>query len=220
MKNLVAEYADILQTIQVLNERKKYIEGIFLTEGADRLKDTKVKSTDFTDEAGNKVTYTEAVSLSIVSPEYLRQLFGSAYKDIITETVKTDYKVSNKLYEKMLTALYLNDFTRITVEEFWEQLACSDDKKKALRRKIKGSDFAKDKKYLMEIGGFSDSDAGDFAYLLSDAVIWSALTAVCRLSGMEPTDDNLETVIHSINAAVAVDETSKLKMERVKNDEN
>ena len=72
----------------------------------------------------------------------------------------------------------------------------------------------------MEIGGFSDSDAGDFAYLLSDAVIWSALTAVCRLSGMEPTDDNLETVIHSINAAVAVDETSKLKIERVKNDEN
>lgn len=219
MSILVAKLVEITCAIEKLTEQKKEIEAQLLTDGADALKDTKMKSTDFSDETGNKVTYTEAATLTIISPQYLKQLFGAAYKDIITETVETKYKVSKKLYERMLTALYLNDYTRITVEDFWAQLPCSDEKKKALRRKIKGSDFAKDKEHLMEIGEFSESDAGDFAYMLADAVIWSALVAVCQLAGMEPTDGNLETIIHSINAAVAVDETSKLKLERVKNDE-
>lgn len=134
--------------------------------------------------------------------------------------METKYKVSKKLYERMLTALYLNDYTRITVENFWAQLSCSDEKKKALRRKIKGSDFAKDKEHLMEIGEFSESDAGDFAYMFADAVIWSALVSVCRLAGMEPTEANLETIIHSINAAVSVNETSKIKLERIEDDKN
>lgn len=219
MSTLVAKLVEITCAIDKLTEQRKKIESQLLTDGADALRDTKMKSTDFTDERGNKVTYTEAASLTILSPQYLKQLFGAAYKDIITETVETKYKVSKKLYERMLTALYLNDYTRITVEDFWVQLPCSDEKKKALRRKIKGNDFAQDKKHLMEIGEFSQSDAGDFAYMLADAVVWSALVSVCRLAGMEPTEANLETIIHSINAAVVVDETSKLKLERVKNDE-
>jgi len=219
MSILVAKLVEITNHIEKLTEEKKKIEAQLLTNGADELKDTKMKSTDFSDEEGNKVTYTEASTLTIISPQYLKQLFGTAYKDIITETVETKYKVSKKLYEKMLIALFLNDYTRITIEEFWEQLPCSEQKKTALRRKIKGIDFAKDKEHLMEIGEFSEADASDFAFMLADAVIWSSLVAVCKLAGMEPTAENLETIIHSINAAVAVDETSKLKLERVKNDE-
>ncbi len=220
MSVLVARLVEITNHIERLTEEKKKIEAQLLTDGADELKDTKMKSTDFIDEVGNKVTYTEAATLTIISPQYLKQLFGAAYKDIITETVETKYKVSKKLYERMLTALYLNDYTRITVDDFWKQLPCSDEKKKALRRKIKGNDFAKDKEHLMKIGEFSESDAGDFAYMLADAVIWSTLVAVCRLAEMEPTDGNMNVIIHSLNAAVSVDETSKLKLERVKNDEN
>ncbi len=220
MSTLVAKLVEITCAIDKLTEQRKKIESQLLTDGADALRDTKMKSTDFTDERGNKVTYTEATNLTIISPQYLKQLFGAAYKDIITETVETKYKVSKKLYERMLTALYLNDYTRITVEDFWEQLPCSDEKKKALRRKIKGNDFSKDKKYLMEIGEFAEPDASDFAYMLSDAVIWSALVSVCRLAGMEPTDDNLETIIYSINAAVSVNETSKIKLERIEDEKS
>lgn len=216
MSKLVSELAEITTLIQDLTERKKAIEAVLLTDGAAALRDTKLKSAEISDNLGNKVIYTEASSLSIVSPEYLKQLFGKAYPDIISETTKIEYKVKSDVFKRMLTALYCNDFTRITTDEFWQQLNCSEDKKKALRRKLKGSDFENDKNNLVKIGGFSEKDAGDYAFLYADAVVWSSVITVCGLAGMPPTDDNINAIIHGINVSVAVEETSKLKLERAK----
>ena len=119
----------------------------------------------------------------------------------------------------MLIALYVNDFTRITTEEYWTQLSCPEERKKVLKRKLKGNDFEKDKNNLVTIGGFSESDASDLAYLYADAVIWSAVITVCGLAGMTPEPENIETIVKGINISVAVEETSKLKLERVKNAE-
>ena len=216
MNKLVSELVEITALIQELTERKKAIEAVLLTDGAEALKDTKLKSVEIPDENGNKVIYTEASALTIVSPEYLKQLFGNAFKDIISEETKTEYKVKKDLFKRMLTALYRNEFTRITTDEFWKQLNCSEDKKKALKRKLKGSDFISDRDNLINIGEFSEKDASDYAFLYADAVIWSAVITVCGLAGMPPTEDNINAIIHGVNISVAVEETSKIKLERVK----
>lgn len=216
---LIAELAEITDKVSELNKRKKAIEAELSAAAAGELRDTKFKSVSHFDPEGNKATYTEAQSLTIVSPEYLRQLFGTAYCDIIKETTETKYEVRSALFKRMLIALYLNDFTRITTEEYWTQLKCPEDRKKLLKRKLKGSDFEKDRDNLVTIGGFSETDANDLAYLYADAVVWSAVITVCGLAGMTATEENIETIIKGINISVAVDETSKLKLERVKDAE-
>lgn len=103
---LISELAVITETIKTMTERKKAIEAVLLVQGADDLKDTKDKSISYADARGNRLTYTEAVSVSVISPAYLRQLFGEAYDDIINEVPKTDYKIASKALERMFAALY------------------------------------------------------------------------------------------------------------------
>ena len=216
---LIAELVEITDKVAELNKRRKEIEAELSAAATNELKDTKFKSVSHSDQNGNKATYTEAQSLTIVSPEYLKQLFGKAYNDLVKETNETKYEVRSPLFKRMLIALYRNDFTRITTDEFWRQLECSEDHKKVLRRKLKGSDFEKDRDNLMWFGGFSETDANDLAYLFADAVIWSAVITVCGLAGMTASPENIDTVIHGINISVSVDETSKLKLERNKDAE-
>ena len=211
---LITELAEITETIKSMNERKKAIEAALLIQGADDLKDTKEKSVQYADGAGNKVTYTEAVSVSVISPAYLKQLFGEAYPDLITETVKTDYKIASKALERLFAALYTGDITRITTEDFFAQLPCNDKQKKALRKKLKGVDFEKDCAALASIGGFSEVNAKDYAFLFADAVVWSQLLSVCQLAKISPTAETVDAVIKGIGVSVAVEETSKLKLER------
>lgn len=214
---LITELAEITETIKHMSERKKAIEAALLIRGGDDLKDTKEKSVRYADEAGNKVTYTEAVSVSVISPAYLRQLFGEAYSDLITETVKTDYKVASKPLERLFAALYTGDITRMTVEDFFAQLPCDDKQKKALRKKLKGADFEKDCTALTAIGGFDEASAKDYAFLFAEAVVWNQLLGVCQLARMSPTDEAIDTIIKGINVSVSVEETSKLKLERAEN---
>ncbi len=213
-KKLITELAALTATIKEMTERKKAIEAVLLVQGADDLKDTKDKSISYADSQGNKVTYTEAVSVSIVSPAYLKQIFGDAYSDIINEDTKTDYKIASKSLERMFAALYTGDLTRITVSEFFDQLPCGEKEKKALRKKLKGVNYEKDCAALSAVGGFSESDAKDYAYLFADAVVWSQLMGVCQLAGMPLTDDTINSIIRSITAAIAVEETTKLRLER------
>ncbi len=213
-RKLITELAALTATIKEMTERKKAIEAVLLVQGADDLKDTKDKSISYADSQGNKVTYTEAVSVSVVSPAYLKQIFGDAYSDIINEDTKTDYKIASKSLERMFAALYTGDLTRITVSEFFDQLPCGEKEKKALRKKLKGVNYEKDCAALSAVGGFSESDAKDYAYLFADAVVWSQLMGVCQLAGMPLTDDTINSIIRSITAAIAVEETTKLRLER------
>lgn len=214
---LITELVEITETIRKMNERKKAIEAVLLIRGGDDLKDTKEKSVQYADGAGNKVTYTEATSVSVVSPTYLRQLFGEAYSDLITETVKTDYKIASKPLERLFAALYTRDITRITTEDFFAQLPCDDKQKKALRKRLRGVDFEKDCAALASIGGFDENDAKDYAFLFADAVVWSQFLSICQLAKMIPTVEMIDEVIKCINVSISVEETSKLKLERAEN---
>ena len=213
---LIAELVEITDKVADLNRRKKEIESELSAAAVEELKDTKSKSVSHYDPNGNKATYTQAQSLTIICPEYLRQLFGKAYDDLIKETTETKYEVRSPLIKRMLIALYTKELTKITTDEFWKQIPCDEDHKKVLRRKLKGSDFEKDRDNLMWFGGFSETDASYLAYMYADAVIWSAVITVCGLAGMAATPENIDIVSHNINISISVDETSKFKLERNK----
>ncbi|MGN0596587.1 MAG: hypothetical protein ACI4J1_04595 [Ruminiclostridium sp.] len=209
----VAELFAINEEIKTLSARKKEIEALFLTEGGSEIENTKYKSCVFADDVTNHtVTYTEATSLSIVSPTYLKQLFGTAYPDIIKETTETKYKVASAAIERMLTGLFTGNYTKITPSEVLEQLPCTADQRKALAKKLKGASFETDKKALMTIGGFSEQDAADYAYLFADSVVWDTFINVLQLSGKEVSDETEEALIRGINISLAVDETQKISV--------
>ena len=214
MNKLVTELAQITKQIDALKERKAFIEGKLQAQGAADLEDTKLKSKKYSDEYGNSVTYTIAQSVSIESTGFLKKLFGIAYSDIIKETQKTTYKINHAKYERMLIALYRKDFTKITIEEFWQQLPCSAEKRKALMRKLSGVNFNKDMDNLINIGEFSTADAELYAFIYADAMVWSTVISVCKLSGMPSADEAIEEIMRLINAAISVSETAKLTFEQ------
>lgn len=207
----VAELFSITTNIKKLTEKKKEIEALFLTQGGAEIENTKYKSYVFKDEiTSHTVTYTEASSLSIVSPTYLKQMFGAAYPDIIKETTETKYKVASPSIERMLTGLFTGNYTKITPAEVIEQLPCDADQRKALAKKLKGASFETDKKSLMTIGGFSEDDAMDYAYMYADSIVWDMFQNVLQLSGNDVTDEAIEALIKGINISLAVDETQKI----------
>lgn len=209
----VAELFALNEEIKSLTAKKKEIEALFLTQGGAEIENTKYKSYAFHDDVTHhEVTYTEATSLSIVSPIYLKQLFGTAYPDIIKETTETKYKVASSAIERMLTGLFTGNYTKITPSEVLEQLPCTADQRKALAKKLKGASFETDKKSLMAIGGFSEEDAADYAYLYADAVVWDTFVNVLQLSGKEVTDETVAELIKGINISLAVDETQKVSV--------
>lgn len=64
----------------------------------------------------------------------------------------------------------------------------------------------------MAIGGFSEEDAADYAYLYADAVVWDTFVNVLQLSGKEVTDETVAELIKGINISLAVDETQKVSV--------
>lgn len=73
----VRELSRIKESIARLNERKKELEAYFLERGGDDILDTKFNSTTYSDpESQAAVTYTEAQSLTIAFPQYLKETLG------------------------------------------------------------------------------------------------------------------------------------------------
>ena len=168
----VRELSKIKADIARLNDRKKQLEAYFLERGGDDVLDTKFKSTTYSDpDSQAAVTYTEAQALTIVFPQYLKETLGTMFSDIFEEVVKTEIKPKSKDIERMLIGMYTGNYTRSTPEEIIAQLPCDDKAKAALAKKLKGAKFDTDRENLMKIGGFTEEDAGDYAYLYSEAVI-------------------------------------------------
>ena len=75
----------------------------------------------------------------------------------------------------------------------------------ALSKKLKGAKFETNRDNLMKIGGLSESDAGDYAFMYAEAVVWQTLCRVAEMSGADK-----EKIIRSINLGVSVDSSTKI----------
>ena len=159
----IRRYGEIKAKMAELKLEADMIEAEFLKDMEDDLKDSKYKSVEYSDGSGNRVTLTEADSLKIVYPSYLEHIFGTAYDDVVTTEVK--YKL-NAGANRMLTAIYNGEYLRGgTVGELVGTLGLDDKTQKALLKKLKGKSFDTDVKNLVKLGGLSEEDAKENAYL-------------------------------------------------------
>ncbi len=202
----VRELSAVKAQIERLNERKKALEAFFLERGGDDVSDTKYKSATYSDPGSQAaVTYTEAQSLTVGAPNYLKTALGGLFPDVFDEVVKTDIKPKNKEIERMLIGMFTGNYTKSTPAEVIEQLPCDDKSKAALAKKLKGAKFETDRDNLMKIGGFSAEDASDYAYIYAEAVVWQTFRRISEMSG---GDD--EALLRCINLGVSVDSSTKL----------
>ena len=202
----VRELSQIKADIARLTDRKKQLEAFFLERGGDDVLDTKFKSTVYADpDSQAAVTYTEAQALRIVYPNYLKETLGAMFPDIFEEAVKTEVKPKSKDIERMLIGMYTGNYTMSTPEEIIAQLPCDDKAKAALAKKLKGAKFETDRDNLMKIGGFSEQDAGDYAYLYAEAVVWQTFRRIAEMSGADDA-----RLLRCIDLGVAVDSSTKI----------
>ena len=205
----VRELSAIKEQIAKLNERKKELEAFFLERGNEDVADTKYKSHTYADEESQAaVTYTEAQALEITAPNYLKQALGeSVFKDIFEEKVTTEIKPKNKDIERMLIGIFTEGFIKSSPKDVISQIPCDDKAKAALAKKLKGAKFETDRNNLIKLGGLSEADAGDYAYMFAEAVVWQTLCRVAEMSGGDK-----DKIIHSINLGVSVDSSTKISV--------
>lgn len=203
----VKELSAVKAQIAKLNERKNELEAFFLERGSEDVTDTKYKSCTYADEESQAaVTYTEAQTLEITAPNYLMESLGEqVFKDIFTEVIKCEIKPKGKEIERMLIGVFTEGYVKATPKEVIAQLPCDDKAKMALSKKLKGAKFETDRDNLMKIGGLSESDAGDYAFMYAEAVVWQTLCRVAEMSGADK-----EKIIRSINLGVSVDSSTKI----------
>lgn len=202
----VRELSKIKTDIAKLNDRKRELEAYFLERGGVDVADTKFKSTVYADpESQAAVTYTEAQALSVAFPEYLKKALGEVFGDIFSVEVKTEVKPKSKDIERMLIGMYTGNYTKAAPAEVIAQLPCGDKAKAALSKKLKGAKFETDRDNLVKLGGLSEQDAGDYAYLYAEAVVWQTFRNLVEMSGADE-----EKLLNSINHGVAVDSSTKI----------
>ena len=150
--------------------------------------------------ANNQETRRLTIS-SDLSERALHEIYLPAFE----EAVKTEIKPKNKDIERMLIGMFTGNYTRSTPEEIIAQLPCGDKAKSALAKKLKGAKFETDRDNLMKIGGFSEQDAGDYAYLYAEAAVWQTFRSVAEMSGADEA-----RLLRCINLGVAVDSSTKI----------
>lgn len=203
----VKELSAVKAQIAKLNERKKELEAFFLERGNVDVADTKYKSCTYADENSQAaVTYTEAQSLEITAPNYLESTLGKdVFKDFFEEETKREIKPKDKNIERMLIGIFTGDYIKSSPGDVITQLPCNDKARAVLAKKLKGAKFESDRDNLMKIGGLSEKDAGDYAYMYAEAVVWQTLCRVAEMSGADK-----DCIIKSINLGVSVDNSTKI----------
>lgn len=216
MQDSIARLVEIQKQIKILKEEEQLLQADFLTQSELDLADTKNKTSVYTDESGNKLLVTQSDKVTVVSPEYLKLAFGTAYKDIITESVTYDLSAEAK---RILAALCKKEFEKTPLAEYIDKLPVEDKAKKALLKKLKGAKFDTDKKSLMSIGKLNEKDASDYAYFISEIIAWERFMTLMKANYQDKAEENIDKVLTYVKAAAIVDSTSKVTVEGVADQE-
>ena len=118
----------------------------------------------------------------------------------------------------MLTAIYSGEYLRGgTVEELVGTLGLDDKTEKALLKKLKGKSFDTDVKNLMKLGGLSEEDAKENAYLVSEICAWEEFMKLLKLNGKD-TEQDIAEALRWVDGAVTVEQTAKIKITLAENE--
>lgn len=206
----VKELSEVNAQLTALKAKKSELEAWFLMAGNEALKDSKSKSVCYQADNGSSVTYTQAQKLTLEAPAFLKKLLGNSFSDFIEEKSEPVYKVKSTAVERMLIGLYTGNYTKMSPSEVIAQLPCSLEQQAILSKKLKGANFETDVKSLIEIGGFTEKDASDYAYLFAEAVVFDTFLRLVKVCGAE--DNPEEYYIKGLSVAVSVEDTTKISI--------
>ena len=129
---------------------------------------------------------------------------------MFTKEVKYTLKAPAK---RILSAVWHGEYCEGSISDIIISLPCDDKAKKVLLKKLKGTDFEKDKKNLMNIAGLSETDASDAAYLINETAAWENLCTFVRINhDGHITPEILSDITMKINAAVNVSRAMRTKI--------
>lgn len=200
---------EIKNSIEELKTEQDRLEGELILSSMSKLENTKYKTVTYRTKNGSSATVTLAESLKIVYPSILKSIFGAAYKDIVKSEVKYSLTAAGK---RMMTGIWTGKYIRLSLEEAVYQLPVDESTRKKLAKKLKGIKFDTDKKNLMNIGGMSEQDAAEYAYMIMEAATWEQFETLLRLNGITE-EQEIKKITDLINTAMTVDETPKISVE-------
>lgn len=199
---------EIKAEMERLKTEKEVLESEIIKGCEEELANTKYKTLTYKTDAGSSATVTLSESLKLIFPTMLKEIFGKAYPDMVEEKITYNLSAAAK---RLLTNICTGNYIRETIDEAIGRIPVDDDIRKKLEKKIKGVKFDTDKKNLINIGGLSEEDASEYAYLLNEAAAWQQFEALLRLNDISDEAD-IREIINRIEAAMIVDETPKVSI--------
>lgn len=206
--NKIDELAKIKQDMAKLKERKDKIEAEIIKQCSSDLENTKYKSIHYygTD---SELIAVNSESLKITYNAFLPFIFGKAYNDAVTE--KTDYSLSAPA-KRMLIGLYKGNFVKSTIKDVVDQMAGVSEKERAqLLKKCKGINYDKDVENILKFTSLSETDAREYAYLISEAAVWQDFCNLLNLNNI--TDETaIDDILLKIQSAFVVEDGTKISI--------
>lgn len=203
---IVDRLAAINEETANLKNEKELLEAELLKKFEADTEDTKLKTVKYLGKFGSaSVTMSDSVKLTL--PSLLREVFKKGYPDLVKEDVT--YKLTEPA-KRMLAAVYNRELLcDMSFSAAIDNLPCDDKAKKSLQKKLKGAKFETDVKNLVNIGGLSEEDAQDYAYMLREIKDWELFSKLMALNGVT-SDAAIEGVMTDIDGAVVSERTPKI----------
>lgn len=218
LNNVIDRMAAIKKEQDSLKAEYEELQAWLLTDAEDVLNDTKRRSVAHTSEEGNTASVVIADTVSVTSASVLRDVFGCVYPDMVKEEIKYTLKAPAK---RILSAIWHKEYCEGSVAEIINGLSCDDKTKRVLLKKVKGIDFDKDKEHFIKIGGLTEDEASDLAYLANEAAAWESICTFVKVNhGGEISDEILADIVTKINAAVNVSRGMKVELRTARRDED
>lgn len=197
--------ANKAETDRLKNE-KEMLEAELLKSFETDTENTKLKTVKYPGNFG-EASVTMADSVKLTLPTLLREVLKKGYSDLVKEEVK--YTLTEPA-KRMLAAVYNRELFRdMTFAAAIDKLPCDDKAKKSLAKKLKGAKFETDVKNLVTIGGLSEEDAQDYAYMLREIKDWELFSKLMALNGIT-SEAAIEGVMTDIDGAVVSERTPKI----------
>lgn len=179
------------------------IKAWFENLATDDLKDTKKKTIDYWGSSNSRIVVGNSETVKPISMGMVKKLLNTVYNDFVTE--KTSYSLLAPA-KRLFSIAYLGKYTEGTLEDTIRAITGDEKLRNTLRKKLKGK-YEKDTEVLMKLAGFTEQEASDWAYLVSEVVNWEWMLQVLRSAEWGGTP---QEAVDIINAAVIVDEGIKV----------
>jgi len=210
ISEIVDRMAEIKLEIKDLKSENDKLQAQLHVAAGEELKNTKIKSVNYSSDSGNSALVTNSDKIEICSVEMLKDIFGKFFQDMVKEELKYTLKPTAK---RLLAAIWNRDFCEGSIDDVVNTLSCDDKVKKVLLKKLKGIDFQKDKKVLMDFAGISENEASDTAFLINEAASWQTISNLIKVNNDNKIDDELlKNLILKVNYAISITRELKTKV--------